>query len=370
MRILVAGTFNAGSQLAFAINTIKMADGFSKQGHKVLIVCHSSKTSNFKVEDLRIQYGISSELKWFFLPQFLLGKRVSNHWGFALLALPVVIYFHPRLIYSRTAILAWITSRVGIRTVVEAHSDPNNKQGYFRRLIEATYHRGYVKWITISNYLKDGYMEKGAKVNSIVVIPDAVDLAMFCRPNIIPDSIFTTDNNIVYAGHLYDYKGIPTIILAAELLPHYNFYFVGGLKRDVDRHVRFIKDRGIENCAFLGMKPLSEVPKYLWSANILLLPPSLNHQSAYYTSPIKLAEYLASGTPVISSNIPALRDWLSEEQTLFFEADNPRSLANSISELTTNKTLASKLSRNGKKLANKLSYIKRSRSILDLVEKL
>ena len=39
MKILVASAFEASSQWAHAINTVKMAQGFARLGHAVTLVC-------------------------------------------------------------------------------------------------------------------------------------------------------------------------------------------------------------------------------------------------------------------------------------------------------------------------------------------
>ena len=39
MRVLVASAFEAASQFAHAINTVKMAQGFARLGHQVTLVC-------------------------------------------------------------------------------------------------------------------------------------------------------------------------------------------------------------------------------------------------------------------------------------------------------------------------------------------
>jgi len=43
MRILVVNALDVLSQRAYAINSIKMAEGFASMGHEVTILCSQSK---------------------------------------------------------------------------------------------------------------------------------------------------------------------------------------------------------------------------------------------------------------------------------------------------------------------------------------
>ena len=77
---------------------------------------------------------------------------------------------------------------------------------------------------------------------------------------------------------------------------------------------------------------------------------------------MKLGEYLAAGAPVICSNIPALDEWVSEQDVLFFEADNPESLKETILKAVNEDQ--NKRIQNGINLAKKMTYAYRSNEIL------
>ena len=119
------------------------------------------------------------------------------------------------------------------------------------------------------------------------------------------------------------------------------------------------------NVTFHGLRKYCEVPAYLWHADLLLLPPSGGHPSAAWTSPVKLGEYLASGTPVISTDIPALRTWLTEKETEFVAADDGAAMAAAIRRLLRDKGRYDELSANGVTLAHSLSYETRAATICE-----
>ncbi len=201
--------------------------------------------------------------------------------------------------------------------------------------------------------------------DKVHVLADAVDLDLFNRPiDYVKEA--RDRPRIVYAGHLYDYKGIPTILEAAALLPKCDFVLVGGFAADVRRVSDIVTANRLSNVLLTGLLPLSAVPHYLWGSDVLLLPPSADHPSARWTSPVKLGEYLASGNPVVATRIPALEHWLQNEEVLFVPPDDGSALADAIRRLLDNVDLGADFARRGSRLAAKMSYMERCQKIIDL----
>lgn len=133
----------------------------------------------------------------------------------------------------------------------------------------------------------------------------------------------------LYAGHLYGWKGIDTIIAAARLSPEILFVVVGGTARDVASTQSRV--RNMPNVSLLGHMPRTEIPKYLAAADVLVLPNTArNEESAQYTSPLKLFEYMASGTPIVASDLPSVREILSGDTAFLVAPDNPAALAEGV----------------------------------------
>ena len=101
MHILVASAFEASSQWAHAINTVKMAQGFSRVGHKVSIVCRRPLEGIVSHEALAKIYGLTAPIHWIQLPQRILSFAIDEFWGFALLALTVTLRLRPDLVFAR-----------------------------------------------------------------------------------------------------------------------------------------------------------------------------------------------------------------------------------------------------------------------------
>ena len=63
----------------------------------------------------------------------------------------------------------------------------------------------------------------------------------------------------------------------------------------------------LPNLHFLGPRPYSQLPAYLKGFSVGILPSAMNDYTAAMF-PMKFFEYLAAGLPVVSVNLPALRD--------------------------------------------------------------
>ena len=75
------------------------------------------------------------------------------------------------------------------------------------------------------------------------------------------------------------------------------------------------------------------VPLYLRAADVVVLPNTAKAAvSREETSPVKLFEYLASGRPIVASDLPSIREIVSENEVCFATPDDARDFARAITE--------------------------------------
>lgn len=134
----------------------------------------------------------------------------------------------------------------------------------------------------------------------------------------------------LYAGHLYAWKGGETVLAAAALCPDVTFVVVGGTERDVQR----VSEQTLPaNVLLLGHQERSRIPRFLAAADVLLFPNTAGTQeSISHTSPLKLFEYMAAGRPIVASDLPSVRDILSEETAFFVVPGSAVSLVRGVRE--------------------------------------
>lgn len=148
------------------------------------------------------------------------------------------------------------------------------------------------------------------------------------------------------AGHLYPWKGVDVLVRAMALLPGTRALVVGGLQVEPDlARVRDLADRVAPGrVTFTGQVDPPAVAGWLRDADVLVLPNTPTRVSAAYTSPLKLFEYMASGRPIVASNLPSLCEILRpDDNAVLVEPGDPAALAGGITRVLGDATLAARL---------------------------
>lgn len=268
----------------------------------------------------------------------LLG-RITFALQQALFALRAMFWLMGRegVIYTRDPITAGIAVLfTGLPVFWEVHDWPRRTRWFHRWLL----HR-LAGAVVITDALRTRLIEDHFPFDRVFLAPDGYDPALFTE---LPSQSearrclhLPTDVSIaVYAGHLYPWKGVEVLADAAAHIKGLVVY-VGGTQSDI---AHFQEKYGmVQNLKIIGHRPHTEIPLWLCAADVLVLPNrSESDISRQYTSPLKLFEYMASGTPIISSDLPSLREILNETTAVFVPPNNPRELADIIQNVFSDPT--------------------------------
>jgi glycosyltransferase involved in cell wall biosynthesis len=97
-------------------------------------------------------------------------------------------------------------------------------------------------------------------------------------------------------------------------------------------------------------------------ADALLLPLGNNMQSRYFTSPMKLFEYAASGVPMAVARQPTTLSLLRDGvEAVMFSPDSAHELAAVVSDLMQSPELATRLAMRAREWVRQYSYAERAR---------
>lgn len=175
----------------------------------------------------------------------------------------------------------------------------------------------------------------GVSKDKIIVAHDGVDLEQFSLSISKEDArqklgLPLDKKLVVYTGHLYAHKGADMLAEAAtSFAPDVLAVIVGGTETDLKRFRTAYGD--VKNLLIVGQRPHTDIPYYLKAADVLVLSNSATSEaSRLYTSPMKLFEYMASGVPIVASDLPSLREILDESLAYFFTPDDPKSLERTV----------------------------------------
>ena len=297
-------------------------------------------------------------------------------WTFALSAFFFVARLPGGVIYSRDlfvlTVLGLLSRHRDRIFVFEVHTLP--RSGAARRLHLWAARRADAI-VAISDHLRDWYRDRGFDPARLLVARDGVNLATFAA---LPDrnaarsrlGIPADARVVAYTGHFYRWKGADTLAATAPLLPaSWEVHLVGGIGDDL-RRLEALADG--ERLHVRGHLPQRDAALYVAAADVVVLPNSGHSDiSVAYTSPLKLFEYLASGRPLVASDLPSIREVIEpDEHALLVPADDPAAFAAAIVRLGDDPDLAHRLAASARDHATAFAWPVRARLIAQFLEAL
>lgn len=390
MKLLYLSTAKIPDRRAVSIQQVRMCEAFAEQGVPVQLVHprYAKDSTSGSIDNWWAFYGVVPKFQLATLPS-LQGQRSRHRWlprglGAASMLASFAAYFIQQLltgqlgpddaVYSRNVYavreLMLILKALGIRRrpkiAIELHRIDEVQPGWLESVI---HHVDLV--VTITDQLRQDIAAlHKLKVGDIRVEPDGVDLRLF-GPTVAQNS----DNLsyappadyraiVAYVGHLYEGRGVETLIDCARIMPDVFFLIIGGYPADVARW----RDRLTENdhnVDLIGFVAPAQVGRYLATADILVAPYTSQVPTIHYCSPLKLFEYMATRKPIILTDHKVFREVLSDGvSAVFIEEQNPVALKKAILDLLSNPRLAEKLADQAFQTVQRYTWENRARRIL------
>jgi glycosyltransferase involved in cell wall biosynthesis len=166
--------------------------------------------------------------------------------------------------------------------------------------------------VTVTNEtIKRHALEVGLKPEALFVIPNGADVVFF-QPMDMMDaraSVNLPPNRFIYThagSSTYGFEVFELLLKAHEKVirshPDCVLLLVGTLRPD---EVKLLEDTGARNVLYVGQQSYNDYRLYLAASDVLLLPIG---RSAYDSarSPLRLGDYLATGRPIITTQLPEI----------------------------------------------------------------
>lgn len=234
--------------------------------------------------------------------------------------------------------------------------------------------------ITLGKHMKANLVEAGVDEGKITVLPNGVGEKFLEEPvnRVSARSQLSLDPDVFYVGtvsSLVPYEGLDTLLRAVALIaptqPQLRVLIVGdGTELQTLRDLAQIL--GIANlCYFPGRVPREQAHLYHSSLDIFVVPRK-DLSVTRSVTPLKPVEALASGVPVLASNLPALQELVSDgENGHLIEAENVSAWAIAISDLINNPEKAVHMGRNGRDFVLRTrTWASNSQRLTDIYEDL
>ena len=376
MKLVYISEGNIPSRSANSIQVVKMSQAFSMLVDDFELITLGDLCSFILNDNLNINkcYGLSTEFNISRLPLLLRGSypfsKNYRHKLFPRLAVHYSKFKSPDVIYTRSLIAASHAINLGMKVILEYHNSIHNSfidSGIFSK-------KEFLGLVTIADELADTYAANGINKEKIYVEQDGVDVNSFLPHQSVAEArlklqISNSIPLVGYAGHLYDFKGLPTLYKTASLLPNVLFIIAGGWEEDINSARDYCMREGINNIRFEGYIPQGKLATYLYACNILVLPTSAQHIWANTTSPLKLFEYMSVSRPIVASNLSNISKILStEKNAILFNPDSPCSLKEAILRLIKEPYLCNRIAKQAFQDVQYYDWRKRAERILNYYE--
>jgi glycosyltransferase involved in cell wall biosynthesis len=370
------------SRSANSVHVSNQCDALAHYSQKVY--CYARRSilrKKLSISNITKTYGLSSDnlfFKTYFLP---FGKAQSFFITF--LALFNVLLTPSAKILSRNLYASFILSIFLKRKLLfETHQVEYGFRKYLQRWVMTS---SLVKTIVISKKLEEILTEEhGVDPYHTIVLPDAapdglLPATLSSRPEKllhIPNIPRANWNSVCgYFGQLYEGRGIEVIEAMAAERPNTLFLVYGGEPNDVCRCRE--KNSYLANMFFGGHVSHPEAQQLMRCVDCLLMPYQISvsigvkvHDTGKWMSPMKMFEYMAAGVPIISSDLPVLREILiNKKNALLVSPSDSTKWCEALDRLINNPELSNSIGKQAHlDYLEKYTWGARARAIISLFD--
>ena len=179
-----------------------------------------------------------------------------------------------------------------------------------------------------------------------------------------------------YVGRLHTMsmdKGVGTLLQALAALEGAAIALVGGPQEKTQELRAAWRAAGQAESHFLaaGQVAPDAVPLYLAAIDVCAMPSPWTHFFAWYASPVKLFEYMASGRPLVATDLPAVAEVVRDgEHALLVPPGDAEALAGALLRLREDAALRQGLAANARaRVLADYTWTTRARRILQQIER-
>jgi glycosyltransferase involved in cell wall biosynthesis len=363
MKIGYLANIRLPSERAHSVQIVHMCRAFSETGTELALFANTR--SRAVLQEIQNYYQIPLTFKikrlshGLFLPKILPAYYASEFF----FALNFLVHRYANdfdILYSRQEWVLWILSLFlhPSKLVWESHEAKLNFPA--RKLLK----KG-IKTVAISEGIFEDYTKFGIAKENLLVAHDGIDESFF-------ESVETkgearkrlgipADKTVaMYIGGFDGWKGIEIFFAAASFASGVLFVAVGGSKEQVA-----LFSQKYPNVLFLGQLPYMDLRNNQQAADVLVIPNSGKTElSARYTSPLKLFAHMASGVPIIASDIPSLTTVTGRELVTLVVPDSPEALVGGIQTVFAHYDQKMQLAQELKRVSVGYTWTERAKKII------
>jgi len=381
MKLLYVANLRLPTEKAYGIQVVKMCESFARAGAQVTLLVPSRNNSKIS-QDVFDYYGVQRifQVKKLSTPDFYWPGALDRlaFWLKSMLSGWILARYASHaeadVIYSRDEPPLYILTFLNKSKKIffEMHNFSDSRKVFYNRFKKLG-----IGIITISAGLKEVLIKNCFSKEKVIIAHDGVDASRIFDETSLPTNKDADRSKlnlpqdkkiVVYVGSFYERKGIYILADAAKILgDEVLIVALGGNEKELNRMKNYLDSNSITNFKMIGYN-VKEAAIYQSVADVLVLPNTSREKvSELYTSPLKLFSYMASRRPIVASDLPSLREVLSENNAILVKPDSPSDLAMGIKKIISNPELANKLSTRAFTDVEEYTWDKRAEKILGFI---
>lgn len=365
------------TEKAHGLTIVKSCESFARAGATVELILPRRRTQ-FE-DDVFKTYGVENIFTVRYVPTLDLLRLSGSRWAFwgsyftFYISTFLYVLFKSKkdsIIYTRDAPLLTL-SMLGMSVFLECHHVFAKRKLYFWLAGKAA---GIV---TISAALKQTFVSAGFAEENILVSPSGVDLRIFLIDTPQTEArkklALQRDAHILlYTGNFTTMgadKGISDMLHALKKLPDVFFIAIGGSEKDRTRYGKEAEEAGVASQVELnGFAPQTTLALYQRAADVLVMPfPDTPHYRGNM-SPVKMFEYMASGRPIVASDLPTIREVLSDTNSIIIPPGDRGALAHAVQVLLADPQRGQRLAEQAQGDVRAYSWDERAKKVLSFID--
>lgn len=371
IRIAYCTNVRLPSERAHGHQVARVCDALAKQGHEVTIFAPFRK--NPIKQDYWTFHKADRKVQLKHLGTF---DPIDRSWIPKILQLPILNFLLKRLLasrlqefdllYTRTSALLPTLIKTKKKIILELHTLPNRGRSAFVSSCDQC-----TLVVCLTTPMKRA-LESWGVATPIVVEADGIDLQMFDSHQGFVQERYS----VGYAGQRESMglsKGIPELLDAFKIVhaARSSSRCVIAGPRSKNEALEASIQNGAKEGSIIdaGFLHWSLIPTFLRACDILVYP-APNSDHPFYnrdTSPLKIFEYMAANRPIVTADLPPIRDVLDESTAFFCKPGDAEDLARVIAYVMDHPEDAKKRAEAAHKRVQHYTWDKRVQRILSRV---
>jgi glycosyltransferase involved in cell wall biosynthesis len=271
-------------------------------------------------------------------------------------------------VYTRNLWVAWLALLFGQRVIFDHYRPWPDQVPPLRRWLHSIFcNARLLANISHSQYTRAKYLELGIAAEKLHCVHNGFDPKRLGDPLTVEVAkrqigVESGTKTVVYTGRINHKKGLELVLQAAQRLPDHLFILVGAGNQSTIATLA----NGVKNVRIIPWQESDALARYIFAADLLLIPPSVKPLAEFGSTvvPLKLYLYMGSGRPILAGDTPDIREILEDgRNALLCQPDSVDALVAGISALTGNPSLAQRLGERSLSDSRNFSWSERARRI-------